>query len=739
MIQNNKKNYKKNYTKGIKEEGKTNTNQQKNKFENIQDNSPENKKLALISLVIISICAFIIYGNSLFNKYALDDAIVITENKFTQEGIKGIPDILKYDTFTGFWYANDTTKSPQQIQEEKKLVPGGRYRPLSLITFAIENSIFGSKMQDEVSQKTFIGCPFVNHLVNLLLYIATVYLLFNILYILLPKNGKKWYIGLPFLISLLFLFHPIHTEAIANIKGRDEIMTLLFSLLALVFTIKYHKEDKKKFLIFSGISLFLGLLSKENAITFLAVIPLTIYLFVDKNFKKIFISLLPLIISAAVFLIIRASVIGFSHSGKVVEELMNNPFLGASFGEKYATIFVTLLLYIKLLIFPYPLTYDYYPHQIEIVNFSSPLAILSLLLYLAMFVIAIYGILKKKDNFTWKIILLSIIFFLIPLSIVSNIFFNVGTFMNERFVFISSIGHCIISAYLLYIIPTKITKTYKTSQAIIITFLAIILLLWCYQTINRNFAWKDDYTLFTTDVKTSSKSAKSNCSAGGKSLEKAFLLRDNTIEHNKLCENAIKYLSKAVKIHPKYTDAWLLLGNAYYEYNYDIPNALLNYGHYLEVNNNTESQAITNIKIVANASNGLLNDKKTKADYNEIIKACDKILKINPNISELLYLKAVVYGKYLQDIKSSILLFEELDQRNNFEKTSYYYKDIGVAYGIAGDLNNALKYFLLAVETDKEDSDSYFYVATTYNNLGDKNNAQIYTNIGNQLKAKQAK
>ncbi len=45
---------------------------------------------------------------------------------------------------------------------------------------------------------------------------------------------------------------------------------------------------------------------------------------------------------------------------------MNNPYVGASAGQKYSTILFTLLLYLKLLFFPHPLTHDYYPWQVPL-------------------------------------------------------------------------------------------------------------------------------------------------------------------------------------------------------------------------------------------------------------------------------------------------------------------------------------------------------------------------------------
>src|SRR5678816_2407002 len=104
---------------------------------------------------------------------------------------------------------------------------------------------------------------------------------------------------------------------------------------------------------------------------------------------------------------------------------MNNPFYGMSFGEKMATVFYTLLLYLKLLVYPHPLTHDYYPYHIHMMHWTDWAPILSLLLHSVFIVVMVKGWKKKT---TWSY---SIAFYLVTLSIVSNLVISVGTFMNE--------------------------------------------------------------------------------------------------------------------------------------------------------------------------------------------------------------------------------------------------------------------------------------------------------------------
>ena len=155
---------------------------------------------------IVFAFALLLYANTLDLKYALDDSLMITDNNFTKKGASGIKDILTNDAFVGFLGKNN-------------LLPGGRYRPLPQVMFAIEKEFFGFN-------------PFVGHLINILLYAFTCMLLFIILNrLFINYKTTNWYLGIPFTATMLFTAHPLHTEAVANIKGRDEILCLFFCLL----------------------------------------------------------------------------------------------------------------------------------------------------------------------------------------------------------------------------------------------------------------------------------------------------------------------------------------------------------------------------------------------------------------------------------------------------------------------------------------------------------------------------
>lgn len=380
--------------------------------------------LALLAL------AFILYGMTAGYGYIQDDQLMIWDNSFVQKGFAGLREIFSYDTLLGYY------------KDPKLMLEGGRYRPLPLATYAIEIGIFGKNN------------PGIAHFFNVLLYAATGILLYRILLAMFPAQPEsKWYWGIPFIASAIFLLHPLHTEPVANIKGRDEILALLFSLGALYATMKYFDTLRGGWLAGAGLFLFLGLLSKENAITFLAVIPLTLWVFSRISPGRIMSSGLVLAAAVLLFVVIRHKVLGYTASPvKAQAELVLDPFLGMNAGEKFATIFLTLGWYLKLFVFPHPLTIDYYPYHVPKVGWSDWRPVLSLLVYAAMGLWAVRQVLTARKPASgiktgWHIPAYCILFYLLTVSVVSNIFVSTSTFMNERYLYMPSVGFSLLVAW----------------------------------------------------------------------------------------------------------------------------------------------------------------------------------------------------------------------------------------------------------------------------------------------------
>ncbi|MBC7886225.1 MAG: tetratricopeptide repeat protein, partial [Saprospiraceae bacterium] len=548
-------------------------------------------------------------------------------------------------------------------------------RPLTPAMFALEYEMVGKN-------------PWLGHLINILLYGLLCMMIYKLLIALIchkDDSESKRYMVLA--AAVIYAAHPIHTEAIANIKGRDEIMSMMGSIVALYSILKYTDLKQSKYLIYASVSFFLALLSKENTITFLAVIPLALYNFRDLSFTKAIGNSLILLLPAILFLIIRASVLGNDFGGTPME-LMNNPYLKLvngsyvpfDIGEKMATILFTLGKYVQLLIIPHPLTHDYYPRHIDIMNFGDPGVLLSLALYILLIYLAIRG-LKTKS-----LIGFGAAYFIITLSIVSNVVFPIGTNMSERFMFMPSLGFAIIAGYLLqkYVLD-------RFGKRLFFIATGTLILLYSLKTITRNFIWESDYTLFTTDVKTSKQSAKVLNAAGGALTTEAFKEKDE-VKKQQMLTQALVYLNQAVQIHPTYKNAYLIMGNAYY---------------YLK-------------------------------EYEKAVPAYENSLMIDPDFIDAKTNLAVSLrdagrkaGEIEQNLqKSEILLTKSINLIPNDVETL---RLLGVVNGIKGNHAEAIKYFEKVIQLDPKNASAYLNAGNAYKNAGDQVNGEKYIQQAIQL------
>ena len=614
--------------------------------------------------ILIFFLGFLVYANTLGNGYAQDDAIVITDNMFTTKGIEGIPGILKYDTFYGFF------KEPGKA----RLVSGGRYRPLSLVMFATEVELFGQS-------------PFVGHLLNVLLFAFCCWLFFVLILEWMPNRGQEGILA-AFAAAVIFAIHPIHTEAVANIKGRDEILALLGGLGAIYFAFRAVRESKKILLLAGAVCMFLGLMAKENTITYLAILPLALLYFTNLKPVKIGGTLLPFLVAAGIFLGIRGAILGWS-LGSPPLELMNNPYLkivGNQYvpfegSEKLATVLYTLGQYVRLLIFPYPLTHDYYPRHVDLMSWGDPRVLVSLFMYIALALFALLG-LRSRSPLSFAAWL-----YLIPLSIVSNLVFPVGVHMAERLIFMPSVGFALAAGLLLF--PPNASGNHTVSWRWGI--LAVLALAGGVHTIGRNPVWKDNFTLFSTDIQVSQNSAKLQNAMAGELTVKSVSETDS-LRKAKMLRQAVDHARRAQALHPTYTNAWLLEGNAHY---------------YLKA-------------------------------YDDAIKAYRQALSINPGYREALQNLPLALrdaGRYAGEVKgdlaAAIAYLTEADtlQPNDYETLRL----LGVAFGISQQHQKAISFFSRAAELRPEVSDAWKNLSTAYFASGDNINGQKFLARANEL------
>jgi len=352
---------------------------------------------------------------------------------------------------------------------------------------------------------------------------------------------------------------------------------------------------------------------------------------------------------------------------------MNNPFLKLvgnqyvdfSMGEKFAAIFYTLGYYVKLLFVPHPLSHDYYPRAVELMAFSDWRGLLRALLYVAMGVYALVR-LPKKDPVSF-----GILFYLGTLFLVSNIPFPIGTNMSERFLYMPSVGFSLVMAVLAFRVLKQKTVPNKTA----IGWLAVIGV-FSILTIVRNTAWKDNYTLFLTDIKTVPNSAKLRNAAGGELIAQS-LKPENAANKNNMLNEAVGHLQEAVKIHPGYKNPFLLLGNAY-NYLQKFEASIQAYEQALKLDPDYE-EAQNNLGITYRDAGRYFGEQK--GDLNRSLQYLLKAYELRPNEYETLRLLGVVNGVGGQPQKAVGYFEKALAQLPNDADALY---NLGSAYHQAG-------------------------------------------------------
>lgn len=608
-------------------------------------------------IVIIGLIAFLLYCPTVTFDYAQDDAIVFTDNQFVQEGLKGIPDLLTKDSFYGFF----------KVDGKETLVQGGRYRPASIITFAIEKSLWGEN-------------SFMSHLINVLLYSLLCILLYLLTSNILSRTKfKENHHLLAFCILLLFTCHPIHTEVVANVKGRDELMVAFFGVASMLWL--FLGNQKLLNYLLATLCMLISYFSKEHSLVFIAIIPLTIFFFYSDHpkVKGLYTGAGIIAVSSIIFLLSRNSILSGAIAAESME-LMNNPFLKYeggqvvhfTAGEKWASIIFNLGKYIQLMLFPHPLTADYYPYFFSIKTFGDFRVIGSLILHVGLGVLAIFGLLKQRG---WAY---GIFFYFGFLFLMSNIIFNIGTNISERFLFLPSFGFIFA---LCYAGASFLGK--RSASPIIIGLIAIMCSLFSFKTITRSQVWKDNFTLLTTDVKVSKNSAKSLHAAGGALSTKAANMVEGT-ERTEMINLSNSYLNQALKIHPNYGNAYLIMGNNY---------------QYLD-------------------------------QYKQAVSSYNNLLKLQPENQNGLANLQIAYrnggrffGEKMGDLQNSIAYLKEAYKLNPQDYETV--RLLGVCNGMSGRPDIAIKYFEEAVKLKPKEAFAYYNLGNAYYKYGDSENGKL--------------
>lgn len=807
-----------------------------------------NRKATVWTIIIIVVTCFLLYGQSLSNGYNIDDDYVCENHELVQQGIKGIPEIFasRYNNSGGVMFG---------------------YRPVTIAVYAIEYQIFGES-------------PAVGHFFNIIYYIIVCIILFFFLRNLLRTKFASTIPVLPIVATAIFMTHAIHTEVVLSLKNREEILCLIFCLSSAMLALRYYDRRKIIDIIFAIILLGIGFLTKESAIVFLAITPLTIIFFrtdiklptfsgvgkkIATYFKRnIFLTIfgclvlalltarviinwkfefmpvflkgviirtvyivflisyiiikiirrnkdsisrrniilwsfvlvltilwnywalivatilllaslsrkdeiavtpnwkinkswqkIKVILPFALILIIATTAIAIAHylpesmlpkSNAVMSKWQNPIFTEESAGNRFAIAMYSLIFYLKLLFVPYPLRYYYGYRIIPDVGLDNPIVILSIVVYIALIVIAIW--LFNRRN----LISYGILFFLIGIFPFSNLFFPFTGIIGERMLFAPSIGFAITIGFIITLIAKTENGISKGKRFAICIMAAIVVIPNTIIAINRNSDWKGRETLFAHDIEYSAESAKANVLYANLLSKNAYGKITNSTsgmqnKHLKDIEKSEKLYRQALEIDSTYANAWYNLAYLRQIVYQDYDNAEIMFEKALandsSLNNSyyflgmaksmkgKHTEAIENLLRYDTAT--LYNDKFQDLTYFFIGKS---YFELGDNTKATEYYRLCIdslrdenfqhvvpeLSKFVETTKNYALGIHLGKQEvSHFPDKDLPYVDLGNYYMMAGDTINAIENWEIAYDKFKGNKN---IAATLYNHFKEKGNTE---------------
>jgi Tfp pilus assembly protein PilF len=419
----------------------------------------------------------LVYGNTLANQFAMDDELYILRN----------PQV--------------TDPSLQQLFTPNPV--STVFRPVAFATLALNWELSGPN-------------PLSYHVLNLLFYGAATWLLYVLLLELFGSAPEGTAVA--FAAALLYAVHPIHTEAVAWVVGRAEILAAGFLFAGWIL----HLRDRPA----ASLACFAAaMLSKESAVSFLPLVLLGDYAIGEWK-PRIRYAL------AAGLTLLYLGVLWKVEGGRFGPAeipFADNPLAHLPAGWRMLNALRVAWKYVALQIYPATLSCDYSFNQIPVFREwrHTLLAAMASAVVLGAWAWAL-----RKKQAGWA--LAGGIYFA-GFAVTANILMPTGTIMGERLAYLPSAGFCLLLAL-------GWDRIRRKKELLAWGLLGAIILAFSVRTVLRNRDWRDTFALYSAAVRAVPNDAKMHANLAGEYFSRNQL------------DMAAKEYQIAVRINPEAPD-----------------------------------------------------------------------------------------------------------------------------------------------------------------------------------------
>lgn len=423
-----------------------------------------------------------------------------------------------------------------------KTVEGSDYRPVTMTTFWIERQIF-----NEIE-------PGISHLINVIIFGTLLAQMFKFFLALNPYKDEKKSLLLSTLICVFFLVLTNHVSVVANIKSRDNLLSMLWGILASRSFLKAFDNKQSYHYAFFFVFSLLAMWSKSDAYSLILLPFLSILFFRNLYLKRIILLVASSIITLYIIFDIRGivnqQIFEKSNFNFIVDPGENPLVLNPTLLNKLSMGCISFWTYIKFSVLPFGHHFFFGYDMISLKPFFHIRNIEIIIFAIILFILCIFSF-KKNPLY-----LFSYLFFGISIGYALNIFVPVAGIVADRYNFIPSLSFCIVLSAIL--IDTLQLINLKD---IFNKYILIIVLIYAVFTIKRTADWKDIFTLYTSDISKLEKSYNAN-----RLISAAYLNKGLELEHSQpdiaeeYFKKAEEYADKAHKVYQNAGPTWSIKG-----------------------------------------------------------------------------------------------------------------------------------------------------------------------------------
>ncbi len=453
-------------------------------------------QLLIIMLIVVG---FSVYAFNLNNPLFWDDTDWIVNNKFVHS--------ISLDN-ARYWFSHDILAGIGQSSNY--------YRPFLLFTFAFNHALGGDN-------------PVGYHLLSNALHIINAVLIFLILFSVLKNKF------ISFWTSLIWLVHPLQTEAVTYVSGRGDPLNVFFMLLVLWLITRqdlFKQVLPGKNLLSIG-CLVLALLSRETAVIFPFLLMVFYISFIyDPRFdpaipkgrtflrslKTAFIKALPYCGIVFVYGILRLTILNFENTLNFYSQ--TNVYT-ESFMVRMYTFLNVLWVYAGLMILPLwqhmersVTIYTYFWNLPTILSFFMLATVFGILRYLYKKLPTPHSPLPTPHSplttTNFQAWFFAVGWFFVNLVMTSGIT-PINAQLYEHWLYLALLGPLV---WVIYYLCGIFNSGGKIIRVFVILFLVSVSIFFAALSIKRNILWGDPIKFFENIIKYEPDSARINNNLG---------------------------------------------------------------------------------------------------------------------------------------------------------------------------------------------------------------------------------